>query len=937
MAAGSTSGTTPAYDHHVATPAPPTEDALDHLRSARPVAPRLETDRALARLQQTLFGVRVAPPAVGRYRIVRKLGAGASGVVYVAHDPELSRDVALKVLHATGGGVADERDRILLEAKSLARVSHPCIVEVYDVGTHGGPAGNVYLAMELVAGLDLHRWLQARPPWRDVVRVFVAAARGLAAAHAVGVVHRDFKPLNVIVGDDGRPRVVDFGLARTTERDETDPAEAAEADDAMLDSGSLPRGATLTDPAGRGVLGTPAYMAPEQHAGLPATAASDQYAWCVALWEGLFGRRPFDGSTAARLQAQKLAGPPRPPRRTEVPRSLARILRRGMDPDPRGRWPSMVALLAALQTAPQRPRRWREGLAIAAVAGVALVGIANAGDDDDPCTSAGERWARTWTDARRHQLHAREPASSARAVAEIEGFGAAWTAAHREVCRSATHHTPSASLSLDARMACLDDQLHRVDALLDVLGPAASSSDPPATAWLHLPTPSDCTAASAGPQTVPTDPALARAVARVRERIADADALALAGRYATALEAASEAAQRAESLAFDPLTAEALTTRGRIEQDVGRLVEAERSLTRAHDLAVSAGHDGQAARASSYLVYLVGHLQHRLDDALRWAQACDAEIKRSGDEHLRAGLLLQRAEAFEAAGRVAEAERDLDDALALVDADPIRQRRRAPTIHNNLGDLLQQAGRLDEARAQYELALDRWIALLGPDHPDVAIALTNLATLDLVEDAPSNAVARLTRAIEIRSRVLAAHHPLLISTRASLAVALREDGDLEAARAILLESAEILRAEPSPPAEELVAVYTALGTTARAAGDHEAARAWFEQSLATVEGTFLAGGRTHALVLVNRALTAVHLGDVATGTRVLDDAMAIEAQWLGADHPAIASRRFLLATALRDAGAESAAAAVGRQALQDLDEAAAPQLHAEIDAWLHGA
>jgi tRNA A-37 threonylcarbamoyl transferase component Bud32/ABC-type branched-subunit amino acid transport system substrate-binding protein len=287
---------------------------------------------------------------VGRYEILRWIGAGAMGNVYAAHDPALDRKVALKLLRARLATPRLEA-RLLREAKAMARLSHPEIISVFDGGRHGD---HLFIAMELVSGGTLRTWLGARPrTWREVLSVFVRAGRGLAQAHAAGIVHRDFKPDNVLVGDDGRVRVTDFGLARAdaaeapSDRDEHDQSKPVA--DAELTSASLTRTGTL--------VGTPAYMAPEQLAGQPADARSDLYSFCVALYEGLFGARPSGGETARELLAARLAGEVRPPpRRSPVPPRVKRMLWAGLRVRPEDRPASMTELLDALEAAAKARR-----------------------------------------------------------------------------------------------------------------------------------------------------------------------------------------------------------------------------------------------------------------------------------------------------------------------------------------------------------------------------------------------------------------------------------------------------------------------------------------------------------------------------------------------------------------------------------------------------
>lgn len=289
---------------------------------------------------------------LGRFRLERVIGEGGMGVVHAAYDPELERRIALKVLRSHTS--SDARARLLREAKAMARLAHPNVVTVHDVGTADG---RDYVAMELVDGENLATWLrEGRRSRAEILDVFLGAARGLAAAHAAGLVHRDFKPHNLLRSRSGRVQVTDFGLARNSGRDAVNLDVRADA----------PVQVTLT--ATGSVLGTPAYMAPEQWRGDSVGPAADQFAFCVALWEALAGERPYRGESTDELRAQAERGPATL-ETAKIPRRLRVLLRRGLDPDPAKRWPSMEVVIAALE--PRRRAPW-----IAIVLTIVLTGVA---------------------------------------------------------------------------------------------------------------------------------------------------------------------------------------------------------------------------------------------------------------------------------------------------------------------------------------------------------------------------------------------------------------------------------------------------------------------------------------------------------------------------------------------------------------------------------
>jgi serine/threonine protein kinase len=322
--------------------------------------------------------------SIGKYRLDRVLGAGGMGVVWAAYDPDLERPVAIKLLRSVDSAVT-LRTRLLREARAMARLKHPNVLTVYEVGTD---RNRDYIAMELIDGADLDAWLAGKPPRAEIFAALLAAGRGLAAAHGAGLIHRDLKPHNILRGRDGGVYVTDFGLARGQIDDGAEvvqapisPAFAATA----VASGSQPRGidSVLDSPLTQtGVLiGTPAYMAPEQFTGRAPDPRSDQFAFCVTAWEALTGARPFAGKTLDELRLAALAGVPATangPGPLALPPRVRAVLVRGLAADPAARWPDMPALLRELEAAIAPPRKSRAPLVIAAVLAVAgfLGGVA---------------------------------------------------------------------------------------------------------------------------------------------------------------------------------------------------------------------------------------------------------------------------------------------------------------------------------------------------------------------------------------------------------------------------------------------------------------------------------------------------------------------------------------------------------------------------------
>jgi tRNA A-37 threonylcarbamoyl transferase component Bud32/tetratricopeptide (TPR) repeat protein len=421
-------------------------------------------------------GAELAPgETVGRYVIAHPIGRGGMGTVYLARDPSLDRRVAIKLLRSSALD-HDAQVRLLREAQAMAKVDHPNVIAVYDIGEHDG---QVFLALEYVAGGNLRKWLARKRSWREIVRVFLAAGRGLAAVHAAGMVHRDFKPDNVLLGEDGSVHVGDFGLVSPA----TGLGGAASA--ASLTTSDLDVSLTATGV----VVGTPAYMAPEQYLGEPVDARSDQFAFCAALFEALYGVRPFEGEDINTLSSAILSGTMRTVPRGDVPRALHALVMRGLRRSPGERHASMRAVLAELQRIAGHRRR--TAAAIGGAAGVVALGIvigfvvvrgrrssATApAAVASPCAGAGQELAGVWDPARRDAAGAQFATAGVayaadtwtRVATELDAYAAAWTRSQREACE-ATHvrHTQSEAV-MAARMSCLADRKARLRVVADQL------------------------------------------------------------------------------------------------------------------------------------------------------------------------------------------------------------------------------------------------------------------------------------------------------------------------------------------------------------------------------------------------------------------------------------------------------------------------------------
>ncbi len=561
---------------------------------------------------------------VGRYLILGLVGRGGMGEVYAAFDPRLNRRVALKLLReGTGRGTSARaaQERLLREAQSIARLAHPNVVVVHDAGAIDDEArGNrVYLAMEFIEGQTLADWLAAEPrSWREICDAFAAAGEGLLAAHEAGLVHRDFKPQNVMVGRDGVIRVTDFGLA-------SDASEVAKSDGAGVDlarSKTRPTAETLALTGTGVLLGTPLYMAPEQFLARPTDARTDQFSFCVALYEALYGERPFPSDSLQTLIAAAVAGRVQPPpQKTRVPAFLRKILLRGLEPDPAARYPSMRELIAALRADPLRRRRTAAvGAALAMAAVVTVVAaerVATRGQR--MCQGAGDKLAGIWEldprGARRNAIHdsffhtgsALAEETWVRVSSLLDDYARGWTAAYTDTCE-ATHVRGDQSADvLDLRMSCLDGARGGFRALADVLSHADERAVIEAVNAAHaLPPIERCADAVALRAAVPP-PADAGARARVAEletRLAEVKALTDTGKWLEAQRRVGPLVDAARTAGYKPLLAETLEAQAWLETELGQWGLAGRTLEEAVWVALAAHRDDISTESAAQLMVI---------------------------------------------------------------------------------------------------------------------------------------------------------------------------------------------------------------------------------------------------------------------------------------------------------------------------------------------
>ncbi|MCA9712492.1 MAG: protein kinase, partial [Myxococcales bacterium] len=469
--------------------------------------------------------------------------------------------------------------RLFREAKALARLSHPNVVQVHEVGMVDDQP---FVAMELCAGQTLQRWQAQRRPWRECVQVYLQAGRGLAAAHAKALVHRDFKPGNCILDHEGRVRVLDFGLVQRLDAQQLE----AELEDAA-DRTALPEGEPLDGLTRTGtVLGTLAYMAPEQVRGRPVDARADQFSFCASLYEALYGQRPFAGETASALVEALEQGRLRPiPRRSGVPSRLQAVVLRGLARRPEDRWPAMEPLLDALEgVVRSRRARWAGGLVLG-------VGLAAAGAAMWPtvevCGGAEELLADAWNEPRKRRVEAAIVGTGLSYAADtwqrveqgLDDYAHQWVTKHEEVCAATKRRQEQSPEVMELRMECLLRRRTELREAVRVLADANETRVHNAVDLVTgLPSIAQCDDVEALEHRLPPpdDADVAARVSEARERLEQARFLTKTGEYTEALAVAQEVVAQAEPLGYAPLLAEALLQRGAVHKRQARYAEAER-------------------------------------------------------------------------------------------------------------------------------------------------------------------------------------------------------------------------------------------------------------------------------------------------------------------------------------------------------------------------
>lgn len=735
---------------------------------------------------------------LGHYVLLEKLGAGGMGEVFAAYDPRLDRKVALKLLRSGTLSAQEGRARLLREAQAMARLQHPNVIAVHDVGVLGE---RVFVAMEYVEGETLAEWLRGQRPWDEVVRIFTAAGNGLSAAHRAGLVHRDFKPENVLLGSDLRPRVVDFGLARQSTATPSPAADVAPADTSL--SSKLTRDGA--------VMGTPGYMPPEQINGLATDARSDQFSFCVALWEALYGTRPFSGATLSQHAKEIAAARFAPvPADTQVPDWVHDALVRGLANNPADRWPDLESLLRALK--PRARANPRRRLFVAGLICFSLLGIGYGlwtRQRTMVCAGTERELAGTWDAARKAKLKDGFVATGLSYAGEawtrteraVDAWAAEWVMASREVCEASRLRNEDSPELTELKSACLDERRAQLSALVSLFeAPDHDVVNSAPTAAHELEGAAACISAARLKPRAQVDEKERAADTALRSRIAEARTLFIAGKYAPGLQRLQDISPGAPTAT----QAEAYLWLARLYLKSGQPQPARAANLSAAEQALKSGDPGLTARALSRLYASEGY-DERSTDAQTWGRLAVAAAARvPGDWEVQVELAQNEGFVEIARKRYKAALVDFEQVLAMQREHLGPQHPEVASTLNNLGVVLTYLEQADEAVKRYEESLTLHEQLEGAEHPNVGTASHNYAVALRRLGRLREAHAAFARALQVRRAALGFRHPDTLRSAQALAKLSIALGELDAARPLIDDLKEARLAVNGPDSPELV-------------------------------------------------------------------------------------------------------------------------------------
>ncbi|MEM9456156.1 MAG: tetratricopeptide repeat protein [Myxococcota bacterium] len=854
---------------------------------------------------------------LGRYRVLGTLGQGGMGTALRAFDPQLDRMVALKVLHKGLGSM--HTTRLRREAQALAKLSHPNVVQVYEVGEF---EGQTFVAMELVKGQTLRSWMRQspRPSWRACVEVFLQVGMGLAAAHERGLVHRDFKPSNAMIDPKGRVRVLDFGLARQVDDADVHDSMVQRGRDDEIDAHLLDASLTRTGT----VLGTPAYMPLEQMLGTHADARSDQFSFCVALYEAVYGQRPYLGRSMASLMFQMSAGSIEPlTQRVKIPARLRKVLERGLAQQPEERWPSMQELLAELRQVLRSSRRSRRKLGLELVLITLGVTLGGQAIPEPECEHGAQPLAGIWDDVRRAEvertiLGSGQPYATqtlSRVEQVLDAYAYQWLEIHQELCEAAPEFDEIELERRNARQRCLERHREALGAVTRTLSHADLVPHNAIDVVDRLPSMPRCDDAEKLVTLTPDTPQKVTAVGELRTQMIELEAQLAQGDLAGALDGLDPVLREAQTLAYEPLLAEVERLHGQLLKHDGQYEIAKQVLTRAYNLAAKYEHHEVMLAAATSLAVVVGDRQAQPTEGLRWGQEAQALARLVGDDIGLAHSTSSLAKVRTRQGRYDEAERHLRDALALRREISGNEDPSIAYGLEDLGALLLRRGRYADAELQLREALRIHEASLGSEHPDLALSQTLLGEVRYRRGHYDDAKELLGLASRLRVQALGEDHPLVAETASVLGLvyhALRDGAQAERYHRRALDIRE-QRLGPDHPdlaisLKNLGLVFSSRGQLAEANQYFERARAILVRSIEhehplTAEGAHALGRLRWQQQRYEEA------------QQLLQRAVEIRRRVLGAKHPDVAESIAALGYVRWDQGQHKEAEALFRQTL----------------------
>jgi tetratricopeptide (TPR) repeat protein len=811
---------------------------------------------------------------IGRYVVTRRIGMGAMGEVFAARDPRLERQVAIKLLRDDLPMVENKplRQRLEREAQALARLSHPNVVGVHDLGDY---RGGLFIAMDLIEGQTLTQWMEQAHPWGEVQRIFLMAGEGLAAAHRAGLVHRDVKPDNILVGDDGIARMSDFGVSRRVNTD------SQSGDDTITGAGSL--------------IGTPAYMSPEQFDGKQTDARSDQFSFCVALFEALSGQKPFLGATLKALSAAVHAGPPeRIPSRTTLPGWLEALVLRGLSTKPEDRFASMDELLSELRGPAPARRSMRAPIAITVFAltlAAALGWLEWVRRRDDPCLHVDERISRAWDEAARARLNAGVRATgvawaddSARRIdTEFRRFLATWSDDYAAVCRELKQAPPDDRALLTARQACLEERFDAFEVIRRLLEKPTVDTLRQGQANLPAVLSGNGCGAQSWYFEVPGDPRRRADFDRLHHALIKLEAeidLSLSGNH---LEQLADVKREAGALGFAQLVAAARLQEARVMEKRATAREAEVAYEEAAVLGEAAKNDAVVAAARTLEVSLL-------------ADELDVKVAREKVPAMRA--------AWTRLGR----DPDLDRSALVAEATVLRR------------------------EGQHQLALDklrRGLAQLSPAEEVTRCELLRELGSTLVDASQfEEGLATSQQSTECLRRLFGNAHPLLATALMSNAVLLSKVAREAEAQKTVEEALRILEKDPDQR-EYMLALYNR-GLTLKRQKKAADARPIIEKAIAIAEKR---NDETRLVpMLSGLAETLQDLGDLEAALPASQRAVALATRLYG-DGPQLSNALTVNGSILESLGRHEQAAEVLRRALTAMELPSASPVLREVTRY----